>query len=194
MGAQSGREVVLRRTSNFTRNERFTSLLENKQSTPATIRTSLQRQLQGRARNRRLAQQMENRPFDRAAFKLKHRLGNKWNIQAPLGLPRGDLSRGAIGGRGLPKIQGGLRRGGLRGGLATRSLPRGGLSFQGLAVIGRGRGNFGWRGRGRGARTRPALTKEQLDKELDAYMAKTKARLDADLDAYMAQKDSETHD
>ncbi|XP_050000336.1 chromatin target of PRMT1 protein-like isoform X1 [Alexandromys fortis] len=142
MGAQSGREVVLRRTSNFTRNERFTSLLENKQSTPATIRTSLQRQLQGRARNRRLAQQMENRPFDRAAFKLKHRLGNKWNIQAPLGLPRGDLSRGAIGGRGLPKIQGGLRRGGLRGGLATRSLPRGGLSFQGRSPLLRGEQDF----------------------------------------------------
>lgn len=73
-------------------------------------------------------------------------------------------------------------------------MGRGGIGGRGLAVIGRGRGNFGCRGRGRGARTRPALTKEQLDKELDAYMSNTKARLDAELDAYMAETDSETHD
>lgn len=73
-------------------------------------------------------------------------------------------------------------------------MGRGGIGGRGLAVIGRGRGNFGCRGRGRGAHNRPALTKEQLDKELDAYMSNTKARLDAELDAYMAQKDSETDD
>ncbi|XP_041515672.1 chromatin target of PRMT1 protein-like [Microtus oregoni] len=250
MDAQSEPKLVLKRTTKLSLNERFTMLLENKQPTPVTIRASLQQQQVANARNRRLAQQMENRPSVRAASNLRQRLGNKRNIQAPLGLPRGDLSRGAIGGRGLPKIQGGFcrgrgsgrgrGRGGLRGGLATRSLPRGGLSFQGrspllrgeqdftapqmdsrggavpgpggpgrrgrghaargrggiggrgLAVIGWGRGNFGCRGRGRGARTSPALTKEQLDKELDAYMSNTKARLDAELDAYMAEADSET--
>ena len=72
-------------------------------------------------------------------------------------------------------------------------MGRGGIGGGGLAVIGQGRGNFGCRGRGRGARTRPALTKEQLDKELDEYMSNTKARLDADLDAIM-QTDSETDD
>lgn len=72
-------------------------------------------------------------------------------------------------------------------------MGRGGIRGRGLAVIGRGRGNFGCRGRGRGARTRPALTKEQLDKELDEYMSNTKARLDADLDVIM-QTDSETDD
>ena len=72
-------------------------------------------------------------------------------------------------------------------------MGRGGIGAGGLAVIGRGRGNFGCRGRGRGARSRPALTKEQLDKELDEYMSNTKARLDADLDAIM-QTDSETDD
>lgn len=46
-------------------------------------------------------------------------------------------------------------------------MGRGGIGGRGLAVIGRGRGNFGCRGRGRGAHNRPALTKEQLDKELD---------------------------
>lgn len=60
--------------------------------------------------------------------------------------------------------------------------------------MGRGRGNFGWRGRGRGALRRSQLTKEQLDKELDEYMSNTKGRLDAELDAYMAQTDPETDD
>ena len=73
-------------------------------------------------------------------------------------------------------------------------MGRGGIGGRGPAVVGRGRGNFGCRGRGRGARTRPALTKEQLDKELDEYMSNTKARLDAELDAYMAETDSETDD
>ncbi|XP_041501019.1 chromatin target of PRMT1 protein-like [Microtus oregoni] len=185
MDAQSEPKLVLKRTTKLSLNERFTSLVENKQSTPVTIRSSLQQQLQGSARNRRLAQQMENRPSVQAALKLKQRLGNKRNIQAPLGLPRGDLSRGAIGGRGLPKIQGGFRRGrgsgrgrgrgGLRGGLATRSLPRGGLSFQGRSPLLRGeqdfaapqmdsrggavpgRGGPGRRGRGRAARGRGGI-------------------------------------
>lgn len=54
----------------------------------------------------------------------------------------------------------------------------------------RGRGGFGGRGRGRGA-SRPAVTREQLDNQLDAYMSKTKGHLDAELDAYMAQADPE---
>ncbi|KAL6049064.1 hypothetical protein STEG23_008800 [Scotinomys teguina] len=66
--------------------------------------------------------------------------------------------------------------------------------------IARGRGGFAGRDRGpgrgrgrqRGEPTRHALTKEQLDNELEAYMSKTKARLDADLDAYMAQAETET--
>lgn len=176
MDAQSEPKLVLKRTTKLSLHERFTSLLENKQSTPVTIRTSLQQQLQGSARNRRLAQQMENRPSVRAASNFKQRLGNKRNIQAPLGLPRGDLSRGAIGGRGPPNIQGGFRRGrgrgrgGLRGGLATRSLPRGGLSFQGRSPLLRGEQDFaaprmdsrggavpGRGGPGRGDRGRAAM-------------------------------------
>lgn len=58
----------------------------------------------------------------------------------------------------------------------------------------RGRGGFpgrGGRGRGRGA-GRPAVTREQLDNQLDAYMSKTKGHLDAELDAYMAQADPDS--
>ena len=59
----------------------------------------------------------------------------------------------------------------------------------------RGRGGFssrGGRGRGRGrVAGRPAVTREQLDNQLDAYMSKTKGHLDAELDAYMAQADTD---
>lgn len=59
----------------------------------------------------------------------------------------------------------------------------------------RGRGGFPGRGRGRGrgrGAGRPAVTREQLDNQLDAYMSKTKGHLDAELDAYMAQADPES--
>uniref|UniRef100_H0X373 Chromatin target of PRMT1 n=1 Tax=Otolemur garnettii TaxID=30611 RepID=H0X373_OTOGA len=133
---------------------------------------------------------------------LKQRLG-KSNIQARLGRPIGALARGAIGGRGLPIIQRGLPRGGLRGGRATRTLLRGGMSLRGgvrgrggpgrgglgrgamgrggiggrgRGMIGRGRGGFGGRGRGRG-RGRGALARPVLTKE----------QLDNQLDAYMSK-------
>ncbi|XP_049621550.1 chromatin target of PRMT1 protein-like [Suncus etruscus] len=204
MAAQSTPKVVPKSTTKMSLNERFTNLLKNKQPMPVNIRAavniraSMQRQQQlASARHRRLAQQMENRPSVQAALKLKQPLG-KSNIQARLGRPIGSLARGAIGGRGLPIIQRGLPRGGLRGGRASRTLLRGGMSLRGRGIIGRGRGGFGGRGRGHGrgrsALTRPVLTKEQLDNQLDAYMSKTRGHLDAELDAYMAQTDPETND
>ncbi|XP_016285846.1 chromatin target of PRMT1 protein isoform X7 [Monodelphis domestica] len=203
MAAQSAPKVVLKSTTKMSLNERFTNMLKNKQPMPVNIRATMQQQQQlASARNRRLAQQMENRPSVQAALKLKQkslkqRLG-KSNIQARLGRPTGPLARGAVGGRGLPMGQRGLPRGGgLRGGRATRALLRGGMSLRGRGMVGRGRGGFGGRGRGRGrgrGSARPALTKEQLDNQLDAYMSKTKGHLDAELDAYMAQTDPETND
>uniref|UniRef100_A0A7N4PBV7 Chromatin target of PRMT1 n=1 Tax=Sarcophilus harrisii TaxID=9305 RepID=A0A7N4PBV7_SARHA len=229
MAAQSAPKVVLKSTTKMSLNERFTNMLKNKQPMPVNIRATMQQQQQlASARNRRLAQQMENRPSVQAALKLKQtlfaspasgcgricpscgwqsggrchatslkqRLG-KSNIQARLGRPTGPLARGAVGGRGLPMGQRGLSRGGLRGGRATRALLRGGMSLRGRGMVGRGRGGFGGRGRGRGrgrGSARPALTKEQLDNQLDAYMSKTKGHLDAELDAYMAQTDPETND
>lgn len=73
-------------------------------------------------------------------------------------------------------------------------MSSGGIHGRGLAVMGRGRGNFGGRGRGRGALLRSELTKEQLDKELDEYMSNTKGHVDAELDAYMMHTDPETED
>uniref|UniRef100_A0A8D0GDB9 Chromatin target of PRMT1 n=1 Tax=Sphenodon punctatus TaxID=8508 RepID=A0A8D0GDB9_SPHPU len=200
MAAPSAPKVVLKSTTKMSLNERFTNMLKNKQPMPVNIRATMQQQQLASARNRRLAQQMENRPSVQAALKLKQslkqRLG-KSNIQARLGRPAGLLARGAMGGRGLPMGQRGLPRGAMRGGRGARGLLRGGIPLRGRGMAGRGRGGFGGRGRGRGrgrGATRPALTKEQLDNQLDAYMSKTKGHLDAELDAYMAQTDPETND
>uniref|UniRef100_H1A486 Chromatin target of PRMT1 n=1 Tax=Taeniopygia guttata TaxID=59729 RepID=H1A486_TAEGU len=199
MAAQSAPKVVLKSTTKMSLNERFTNMLKNKQPMPVNIRATMQQQQLASARNRRLAQQMENRPSVQAALKLKQslkqRLG-KSNIQARLGRPAGTLARGALGGRGLALGQRGLPRGALRG-RGARAMIRGGVALRGRGMAGRGRGGFGGRGRGRGrgrGSARPALTKEQLDNQLDAYMSKTKGHLDAELDAYMAQTDPEATD
>ncbi|XP_036128402.1 chromatin target of PRMT1 protein isoform X3 [Molossus molossus] len=72
MAAQSAPKVVLKSTTKMSLNERFTNMLKNKQPMPVNIRASMQQQQQlASARNRRLAQQMENRPSVQAALKLK---------------------------------------------------------------------------------------------------------------------------
>ncbi|XP_078526611.1 chromatin target of PRMT1 protein isoform X3 [Lissotriton helveticus] len=201
MAAPSASKVVLKSTTKMSLNERFTNMLKNKQPMPVNIRATMQQQQIASARNRRLAQQMENRPSVQAALKLKQslkqRLG-KSNIQARLGRPVGALPRGVIGGRGAVLGPRGLARGGVRGVRGVRGLPRGGMALRGRgSLAGRGRGGFGGRGRGRGrgrGAVRPILTREQLDNQLDAYMSKTKGYLDAELDAYMSQTDPDAND
>ncbi|KAK6467019.1 chromatin target of PRMT1 protein [Huso huso] len=149
MSAPSNQKVVLKSTTKMSLNERFTNMLKNKQPLPVNIRASMQQHHTASARNRRLAQQMENRPSVQAALKLKQslkqRLG-KSNIQARLGRPAGGLLRGGPGGRGFPM-------GGLRG--VTRA------GFRGRGRGGPGRGALALRGagmmRGRGGAPRLAL-------------------------------------
>uniref|UniRef100_A0A3P9J7M0 Chromatin target of PRMT1 protein C-terminal domain-containing protein n=2 Tax=Oryzias latipes TaxID=8090 RepID=A0A3P9J7M0_ORYLA len=197
MSAASSQKVILKSTTKVSLNERFTNMLKNKQPPVVSIRATMQQQHLASARNRRLAQQMENRPSVQAALNhkqqsLKQRLG-KSSIQARLGRPMGTLMRGGPGGRG--GIRGMMARGGLRGG-GRGGLMGGALfSLRGRGGI-RGRGGFpgrGGRGRGRGRGVgRPVVTREQLDNQLDAYMSKTKGHLDAELDAYMAQADPDS--
>ncbi|XP_037077570.1 chromatin target of PRMT1 protein-like [Pollicipes pollicipes] len=52
---------------------------------------------------------------------------------------------------------------------------------------GRGRGGARGRGRGRGRGAVHKMTREELDQQLDSYMASTKGHLDAELDAYMKE-------
>ncbi|NWW29113.1 CHTOP protein, partial [Falcunculus frontatus] len=252
MAAQSAPKVVLKSTTKMSLNERFTNMLKNKQPMPVNIRATMQQQQLASARNRRLAQQMENRPSVQAALKLKQvrekgiwalkeveknqlrkearegngmegecwrrggsggtvwfstapdRRGSGWNLEeffpgkgcpVRFGVPipgghihESNISLGICRASGAPLLEVGYPR---HGGNDTFSIPAG----RGMA--GRGRGGFGGRGRGRGrgrGSARPALTKEQLDNQLDAYMSKTKGHLDAELDAYMAQTDPEATD
>ncbi|XP_053560284.1 chromatin target of PRMT1 protein isoform X2 [Bombina bombina] len=71
MAAPSASKVVLKSTTKLSLNERFTNMLKNKQPMPVNIRATMQQQHLASARNRRLAQQMENRPSVQAALKLK---------------------------------------------------------------------------------------------------------------------------
>ncbi|KAI3358470.1 hypothetical protein L3Q82_014709, partial [Scortum barcoo] len=139
----------------------FTNMLKNKQPTAVSIRATMQQQHLASARNRRLAQQMENRPSVQAALNhkqsLKQRLG-KSNIQARLGRPVGALMRGgAVGGRGGMR---GMTRGGLGGlrGRARGGAMRGALSLRGKRVSTgvpmRGRGSAGRLALRRGGRHR----------------------------------------
>ncbi|NWX18694.1 CHTOP protein, partial [Aegotheles bennettii] len=213
MAAQSAPKVVLKSTTKMSLNERFTNMLKNKQPMPVNIRATMQQQQQlASARNRRLAQQMENRPSVQAALKLKQVREGK-GVDGTVTLCRISVypHRREAHGVELGCEQGRWERvrarsgeliqcsktqpgDGLRGGCCG-NVPMEVPTSRGMA--GRGRGGFGGRGRGRGrgrGSARPALTKEQLDNQLDAYMSKTKGHLDAELDAYMAQTDPETND
>nr|XP_057903580.1 chromatin target of PRMT1a [Doryrhamphus excisus] len=160
MSAASSQTVVLKSTTKVSLNERFTNMLKNKQPTAVSIRATMQQQHMASARNRRLAQQMENRPSVQAALNhkqsLKQRLG-KSNIQARLGRPVGmGMRGGAIGGRGgLRGMTRGLRGRG-RGGMM-----RGALSLRGkrMAPGGpmRGRGTIGRMPMRRGGRQRAGI-------------------------------------
>lgn len=250
MNSQATTKVLVKSTTKVSLNERFTNMLKNKQPAVVNVRSTMQQQNTASARNRRLAQQMENRPTVQAALQnkptksLKQRLG----IQARLGRPMGTATRGGVGFQGFARAGAqGVMRGTLRG-RGRGTFFRGTMSFRGMArgrggpmrfavrrgmrqrggqmnrigvlvsrgshgvIRGRGfqgrgggfqgrgrggtfirRGAFGGRGRGMRGRGqgagRPALTREQLDNQLDDYMSKTKGHLDAELDAYMAQAD-----
>ncbi|XP_030596317.1 chromatin target of PRMT1a [Archocentrus centrarchus] len=160
MSAAASQKVVLKSTTKVSLNERFTNMLKNKQPTAVSIRATMQQQHLASARNRRLAQQMENRPSVQAALNhkqsLKQRLG-KSNIQARLGRPVGALMRGGpAGGRGGMR---GMNRGGLRG-RGRGGIMRGALSLRGKRVSTggpmRGRGAAGRMAMRRGGRQRGA--------------------------------------
>ncbi|KAG9279566.1 chromatin target of PRMT1a [Astyanax mexicanus] len=155
MTSPSSQKVVLKSTTKVSLNERFTNMMKNKQPTPVSIRATMQQQHMASARNRRLAQQMENRPSVQAALQhkqsLKQRLG-KSNIQARLGRPVGSLMRGGPAGRGF--VMGGMR-GAARGlrGRGRGGIMRGALSLRGVGQL-KGRGGPGRIGLRRGMRQR----------------------------------------
>ncbi|KAM4880477.1 chromatin target of PRMT1 protein isoform 4-T4 [Sylvia borin] len=100
MAAQSAPKVVLKSTTKMSLNERFTNMLKNKQPMPVNIRATMQQQQLASARNRRLAQQMENRPSVQAALKLKQVKGCcAAGEGSPRGWACGEAGSGAAGAR-----------------------------------------------------------------------------------------------
>ncbi|XP_034235111.1 chromatin target of PRMT1 protein-like [Thrips palmi] len=106
--------------------------------------------------------------------------GRGFNVQRPF--------RGARG-----QVQGQQRRGQFnnyqqqRGGRGNyRQGNQSTRGVQGMRGQGRGRGRGQGRGRGRGRGAAPP-SREELDKQLDLYMAGTKSTLDKELDSYMNQ-------
>ncbi|KAK3919502.1 Chromatin target of PRMT1 protein [Frankliniella fusca] len=148
----------------------------------------------------RFQNQIQNRTFQNSFRYNVNRVQTQVRPQRGM---RGNRSRGFNaqrtfrGGRG--QVQGQRRgqfiqqqRGQQRGGRGT--FRRGNQAVRGQGVRGgaagpvargRGRGRGG-RGRGRGGRQAPP-SREELDKQLDQYMASTKSTLDKELDSYMNQ-------
>lgn len=154
-----------------------------------------QRQQAASLRNLRLAQQMATRPSVLAALRLKkrslkQRLGPTGSIKSRLGLRLGPgptgwpLVRARLGMRPmgrLPNRGRGMQRG-------YQRQPRSNGNFMGqFRREGEGRRQ---RRRGGGRRGGAQPDRQQLDWQLEAYMARTRGHLDAELEAYMAQAEA----
>ncbi|XP_024263846.1 chromatin target of PRMT1 protein isoform X1 [Oncorhynchus tshawytscha] len=129
-------KIVLKSTSTISLNDRFTTMLNNKQLEPVAVRVNMQQQQVASVRNRRLALQMENRTSVQAALQpksLKQRLG-KGDVLARLSRPMGTLMRGATRSQGFA-VRGlqGMHRGGFGVcGNNRKGFFRGGYAFRGV--------------------------------------------------------------
>ncbi|ELT96166.1 hypothetical protein CAPTEDRAFT_19671 [Capitella teleta] len=122
-------KIVLKSTTKMSLNERFTVLEQTRPKTSAMVQASTQRQatvMRASQKERRLAQQMANRPTVMAALGVKKRLGIKGRVGTP--------SIAAVAGRGSGKLRGFSTRG---RGIVTRGR---GLTTRGHAVSTRGGG------------------------------------------------------
>lgn len=253
MAAAPISKIVLKNTTKISLNERFTAYRQQAQaqSVLSNVRQKMQMERQASVENRRLAQQMANRPSVIAALRLKkrslqQRLGQKPNSLAPTSQKSNVKSRLNMNARRNSPVQGRLgrqrtnqdrnsnnasRKGARRKNRGRNVRP--GTSPMLQARLGNspsnnyrsnyrprgGSGNFRGRGRSyarggrqtntsgqfgsnrsssRGANRRRFLnrggmnsktmpTKQELDNQLDEYMAETKSHLDAQLDHYMSQ-------
>ncbi|XP_023343186.1 chromatin target of PRMT1 protein isoform X2 [Eurytemora carolleeae] len=121
---------------------------------------------------------------------------SRWNSQTSLhsfDTPRYQTPRryGGYGGGAYGRFRGGRRPFNNFGRDGRRRFGRGRFGGGG-GNWGRGRGRGrrgggGGRGRGQG-RKQPQPSREELDKELDSYMAGTRGLLDQEMDNYMANK------
>ncbi|XP_060725256.1 chromatin target of PRMT1b isoform X1 [Tachysurus vachellii] len=206
-------QILLKSTSSMSLDERFTMMMHSQKVQLADVRDTMPQKMTASVENRRLAQQMANRPSVLAALQNKLSVKQhhcKGSVKARLGRPmmrgglhetsrswgrprgRGVLLRGALSHRftngSLIQQQHGsyINRGGLTQSRGLRGALRGKRAGRAMLFVGRGSA-------GRSARPdcRTLPTREELDAQLDEYMSMTKSQLDAQLDAYMAEVDPE---
>lgn len=159
--AQVPAKIVLKSTTRMSLNDRFTNIQKSRPAVSVqNIRAKMAAQQQASVRNRRLAQQMANRPSVIAALKikrrsLKQRLG-KSNVKSRLSLSvmrgRGGRSRsrgGRFRGRGLNMSMRGMPNRG-RGSNLSRQQSALSLGMGGPGNMDDGRNMSLLQGRGRG--------------------------------------------
>ena len=107
-----------------------------------------------------------------------------------VGANGGARGRGGIRARGTSRLNNSAGRVAKRTSFGNRSFNRTPQSSRGGAAAGRGRGHSARNGAAKGKsdpkQKQVPKSKENLDMDLDQYMAKSKSHLDADLDSYMA--------
>ncbi|GFU35021.1 foP_duplication domain-containing protein [Nephila pilipes] len=113
-------------------------------------------------------------------------------LKARLGTPRSfnnypSMSNQRVGFRKRGNFHGGNRQPRNNNRLQTARNARGGRSNRGGGIRGRGRGAGGGKGRWNQDLHAILPTKQELDNQLDEYMAETKGSLDAQLGHYMSQ-------
>lgn len=143
----------------------------------------------GRGRGGRLARSQSMQSLNRSnsggdTFRFRRGQGRVFRGNSQ----RRPFRRGGWPGLGSPRGGRGLR-GGRGGGVGNRFTRGRGGSFRrnGRMRAGRGRGS-------RGRQMQAVPSKEELDLQLDQYMASTKSHLDRELDSYMNQAQDETWD
>lgn len=125
------------------------------------------------------------------------RPGTSPMLRARLGLNQNQLNRAALllGARHGQQFRQSQRGNFRRGRGFNRGGGGGGFRQQNVGALNSFRSNRNnrfnnrnrGRGRGRGNKNRNMPSKQDLDNDIDQYMAQTKNHLDAELDAYMAQ-------
>ncbi|XP_067138478.1 chromatin target of PRMT1 protein [Centruroides vittatus] len=114
MAAAPITKILLKNTTKMSLNERFTTYRQQGQSTVNSIRQKIQQQRQASLKNRRLAQQMANRPSVIAALKIKRKSLRQRLGQSPGGFSGGSSvkSRLSFGRQGNRNVRGRLGGGG----------------------------------------------------------------------------------
>ncbi|KAL8565840.1 hypothetical protein ACOMHN_057266 [Nucella lapillus] len=163
MSAQVPTKIVLKSTTKMSLNDRFTSIQQRAQPTVQTIRSNIAAQQQASAANRRLAQQLANRPGLNMNPYQAAGGGGVGMEMGGVGAMGGGGGGGGIMGMSPPQQQRSLKqrlgRGNIKARLNLDAVGRGGPMGMGVRGRGQPQGNSfsrGFRG-GRGGMGNPMM-------------------------------------